>query len=219
MLALYRCGRQAEALAAYRQARTALVEAIGAEPGPELRRLHEAILRQDPSLEPPAVEPPGCRPRSTWERRWRDVRRTWSGFASSGAARAAALAGSRWSRARAGSARRGWRPARPPRCIAIAARCSTPRARARRTARWRRWRACGRRGDRRCWCSTTLTTPARPCWGRSASSPARSARCRCSCVAIAADAELRDGASADATLCLAPLDAEAVRGDRRALRR
>src|SRR3954452_25203538 len=59
MLALYRCGRQADALAAYRQARTALVEAIGAEPGAELRRLHEAILRQDPSLEPAvAVELP-----------------------------------------------------------------------------------------------------------------------------------------------------------------
>jgi WD40 repeat protein/DNA-binding SARP family transcriptional activator len=51
MLALYRCGRQADALAAYRDARTALVEAIGVEPGAELRRLHEAILRQDPSLE------------------------------------------------------------------------------------------------------------------------------------------------------------------------
>jgi WD40 repeat protein/DNA-binding SARP family transcriptional activator len=51
MLALYRCGRQADALAAYRDARSALVEAIGAEPGAELRRLHEAILRQDPSLE------------------------------------------------------------------------------------------------------------------------------------------------------------------------
>ena len=59
MLALYRCGRQADALAAYRQARTALVEAIGVEPGAELRRLHEAILRQDPSLElPAAVELP-----------------------------------------------------------------------------------------------------------------------------------------------------------------
>jgi DNA-binding SARP family transcriptional activator/WD40 repeat protein len=51
MLALYRCGRQADALAAYRQARTALVESIGVEPGAELRRLHEAILRQDPSLD------------------------------------------------------------------------------------------------------------------------------------------------------------------------
>ena len=61
MLALYRCGRQAEALAAYRQARAALVDTIGVEPGPELRRLHEAILRQDASLEPAAaeaVEPP-----------------------------------------------------------------------------------------------------------------------------------------------------------------
>ena len=50
MLALYRSGRQADALDAYRQARTALVEEIGVEPGPELRRLHDEILRQDPSL-------------------------------------------------------------------------------------------------------------------------------------------------------------------------
>jgi WD40 repeat protein/DNA-binding SARP family transcriptional activator len=56
MLALYRCGRQADALDAYRQARSALVEAIGIEPGPELRRLQEAILRQEPSLEAPAPE-------------------------------------------------------------------------------------------------------------------------------------------------------------------
>jgi WD40 repeat protein/DNA-binding SARP family transcriptional activator len=56
LLALYRSGRQADALEAYRQARHALVEAIGVEPGPELRRLHEAILRQDPELEPPGAE-------------------------------------------------------------------------------------------------------------------------------------------------------------------
>ena len=56
MLALYRCGRQAEALEAYRQARPVLVEEIGVEPGPELRRLHEAILRQDPALDPPAAD-------------------------------------------------------------------------------------------------------------------------------------------------------------------
>jgi WD40 repeat protein/DNA-binding SARP family transcriptional activator len=54
MLALYRSGRQAEALEAYRTARAMLVEQIGVEPGPELRRMQEAILRQDPSLEPPA---------------------------------------------------------------------------------------------------------------------------------------------------------------------
>ncbi|HET8756658.1 MAG TPA: AfsR/SARP family transcriptional regulator, partial [Solirubrobacteraceae bacterium] len=54
MLALYRCGRQAEALEAYRHARQTLVEAVGIEPGPELQRLHDAVLRQDPSLD---VEP------------------------------------------------------------------------------------------------------------------------------------------------------------------
>ena len=51
MLALYRCGRQAEALEAFRDARRVLVEQIGVEPGPELRRLHDAILRQDAGLE------------------------------------------------------------------------------------------------------------------------------------------------------------------------
>ena len=59
MLALYRSDRQTEALAAYRDARQALVETSGIEPGPELRRLHEAILRQDPALRlPPSSELP-----------------------------------------------------------------------------------------------------------------------------------------------------------------
>ena len=62
MLALYRSGRQAEALKAYREVRELLVEQIGVEPGPELRRLHEAILRQDDELEPPAAEPLGLPP-------------------------------------------------------------------------------------------------------------------------------------------------------------
>src|SRR4051794_26384455 len=57
MLALYRGGRQAAALHAYRHARTVLVEAIGVEPGPDLRRLHDAILRQDPALDLPAELP------------------------------------------------------------------------------------------------------------------------------------------------------------------
>jgi DNA-binding SARP family transcriptional activator len=52
MLALYRSGRQAEALKAYREVRELLVEQIGVEPGPELRRLHAAILRQDAELDP-----------------------------------------------------------------------------------------------------------------------------------------------------------------------
>jgi DNA-binding SARP family transcriptional activator/Tfp pilus assembly protein PilF len=50
MLALYRCGRQAEALAAYQSARRMLIEEVGAEPGPELRDLHQKILAADPAL-------------------------------------------------------------------------------------------------------------------------------------------------------------------------
>jgi WD40 repeat protein/serine/threonine protein kinase/DNA-binding winged helix-turn-helix (wHTH) protein len=51
MTALYRSGRQAEALAAYRRARDVLVEELGLEPSPELRRLEQQVLRQDPALE------------------------------------------------------------------------------------------------------------------------------------------------------------------------
>jgi DNA-binding SARP family transcriptional activator/WD40 repeat protein len=51
MLALYRAGRQSEALEAYRHARRLLVDEIGVEPGAELRELHELILRQDASLD------------------------------------------------------------------------------------------------------------------------------------------------------------------------
>jgi DNA-binding SARP family transcriptional activator/WD40 repeat protein len=54
MLALYRSGRQADALEAYRRARATVVEQIGVEPSPELRELHAAILRQDGALAGPA---------------------------------------------------------------------------------------------------------------------------------------------------------------------
>jgi DNA-binding SARP family transcriptional activator len=58
MLALYRCGRQADALAAYQTERRALVDELGIEPSPRLRELEQAILRQDPSLElTPAAAP------------------------------------------------------------------------------------------------------------------------------------------------------------------
>jgi DNA-binding SARP family transcriptional activator len=51
MLALYRCGRQADALGVYQSIRRALVEQLGIEPSPPLRELEQAILRQDPALE------------------------------------------------------------------------------------------------------------------------------------------------------------------------
>jgi DNA-binding SARP family transcriptional activator len=51
MLALYRDGRQAEALAAYLQARQVLVEELGTEPGAGLRELHQQVLTGDPALE------------------------------------------------------------------------------------------------------------------------------------------------------------------------
>jgi len=57
MLALYRAGRQADALAAYRQARSALVDELGIEPGAPLRELERAILAQDPNLLGDAAQP------------------------------------------------------------------------------------------------------------------------------------------------------------------
>jgi DNA-binding SARP family transcriptional activator len=66
MLALYRAGRQAEALEAYQQTRQVLVEELGLEPGPELQELHRAVLAQDPSLRGPArTTTAGLTPAST----------------------------------------------------------------------------------------------------------------------------------------------------------
>jgi DNA-binding SARP family transcriptional activator/class 3 adenylate cyclase len=82
MLALYRSGRQADALHAYQDARRTLAEQLGIDPGPALRRLEEQILRQDAALEwRPAPGPKEVRPvargRSVAafknERRWATV--------------------------------------------------------------------------------------------------------------------------------------------------
>ena len=68
MLALYRAGRQAEALATYREARMHLVTTHGVEPGAALQHLHQQILQNDPTLTVPGsspapfVEPPRAAP-------------------------------------------------------------------------------------------------------------------------------------------------------------
>ena len=57
MLALYRSGRQAEALETYQQTRRSLVDELGIDPSSELQRLEKAILNQDPGLDLPERAP------------------------------------------------------------------------------------------------------------------------------------------------------------------
>ena len=70
MLALYRRGRQAEALEVYRQTRRMLLDELGIEPGEALRQLEQAILRQDPALTAPA---PPLEPMAAEEERRKTV--------------------------------------------------------------------------------------------------------------------------------------------------
>ena len=58
MIALYRCGRQAEALEVYRDTRRSYHSRLGLEPGPELRQLERRILAHDPALTPPPPDAP-----------------------------------------------------------------------------------------------------------------------------------------------------------------
>jgi YVTN family beta-propeller protein len=84
MLALYRSGRQVEALDVYRQARRRLSDELGLEPGETLKRLERAILEQDPALGP--VTPPK-KPRPTGGRRRRHI--AWASLAFVGLVAAA----------------------------------------------------------------------------------------------------------------------------------
>ena len=64
MLALYRAGRQADALDAYQRARRRFAEELGLEPSEQLERLQQRILERDPALAPEAQPPPGPAPRA-----------------------------------------------------------------------------------------------------------------------------------------------------------
>jgi YVTN family beta-propeller protein len=78
MLALYRSGRQAEALDVYQRTRRALVEELGIEPGPMLQQRERAILNHDPSLElPPQVGPESAPEPVGADSRERPRRRLW----------------------------------------------------------------------------------------------------------------------------------------------
>jgi predicted ATPase/DNA-binding SARP family transcriptional activator len=57
ILALYRAGRQGDALGAYQRARAVLADELGVDPGPELRQLEAAVLAQDPALDAPSAVP------------------------------------------------------------------------------------------------------------------------------------------------------------------
>ena len=59
MVALYRCGRQVDALEVYRAARRMLADELGLEPNPLLQELERRILRHDPALTMPSIAPPG----------------------------------------------------------------------------------------------------------------------------------------------------------------
>ena len=194
MLALYRAGRQADALAAYQQAREVLDAELGLTPGAELRDLQEAILRQDPRLGPPArrrdagripaagavTDATGAAAAAPTDVVPRPRRRPAPG-------RRAAAAPRGWSpspaRAASGRPASRWRPHGPPRTASTTGSrsCGSPvspiRSRFRRPC-WPRWRSgTWPRRPRRTSCSATcVTAPSCSCSTTASTSPTP-ARC------------------------------------------
>jgi len=83
MLALYRSGRQAEALEAFQEFRRNLAEEFGLDPGPPIRQLELAILARDPGLDPPTraggpAVPPAAAPAAIYGLAWVRARRLWA---------------------------------------------------------------------------------------------------------------------------------------------
>ena len=157
MLALYRCGRQAEALDAYQDARERLVGELGVEPGPELRDLQEAILRHDPQLTPQPAELPDELAAAARPADPRPHRRAGLAARALGARRGRPRRARADHRRRPGSGGRGSPPSSRRRSTGAATPCSSPPAPA--PAGRCAARSTGRasRSARRCWCSTTST--------------------------------------------------------------
>ena len=134
MVALYRSGRQRDALAAYQRARSVLVDELGIEPGPELRRLEAAILDQDPALDLPGQPNPrsptaGSHSPSRPSGRPSSVAPPNShGCGRHGPRRPAATDGSCRSWDPRASARPGWSSSWPARCSRGVPSFSTPAA-------------------------------------------------------------------------------------------
>ena len=98
MLALYRSGRQAEALEVYRKGRRLMADELGLEPGADLQRLEKAMLSQDASLDVPATRPapthePAAAPPARGVARRGGHRRVAAGAVLVGVAAAAATLG------------------------------------------------------------------------------------------------------------------------------
>ena len=118
MLALYRSGRQAEALRTFQRARSVLVDELGIEPGPELHYLESRILAQDPSLlsTAPGASGPSRRIPAELEyggTRLVGARRSWPSCAPLGSAPSPAPASSSRSSVAKASARPGSCPSLP----------------------------------------------------------------------------------------------------------